>query len=150
MTPQVQNLAQAIHTAQGHPGPSCEQCKIVAQSVESFGAGITVDGRPVQIPPGGPCHVCQRAALPGLNYVGKLLCAECAPYPHAGLLMIEFTQTEEAAIEVGGQAAGQYLDKVGKTDLADLTKQEWFDFLCAFLAGYSEHMRAEVREAPPF
>lgn len=40
----------------------------------------------------------------------------------------------ETAVLKGGEVAGQYLDEIGKTDLASLTKAEWTIF-CTKLVG---------------
>jgi hypothetical protein len=44
-------------------------------------------------------------------------------------------RVDEAAILKGGQVAGQYLDEIGKSDLADLTKAEWAAFLTKAVGG---------------
>ncbi len=36
---------------------------------------------------------------------------------------------EQTALTYGGAAGGQYLDSIGKTDLATLTSDEWQTFL---------------------
>lgn len=41
---------------------------------------------------------------------------------------------DERAILKGGDVAGQYLDDIGKTDLAKLTPEEWTTF-CTRLVG---------------
>jgi hypothetical protein len=64
--------------------------------------------------------------------------------------MLEFTESEEEAITAGGQEAGAYLDSIGKTDLADLTPEQWSRFLGTFLGGYSNAMRETARSNPPF
>jgi hypothetical protein len=64
--------------------------------------------------------------------------------------MIKTTETEEIAIQAGGEKAGAFLDSIGKTDLAELTEGEWSTFLAEFLDGYSDRMRAEAKQFPPF
>jgi hypothetical protein len=159
MTPQAKNLAEAIcHFKRAPRGSGCTsatpgdclECKGIAEAVRLFGPGVQVDDAPIKLPAGGPCHICQRQSLAGLNFKGKPLCAACAPFPHAGELMLEFSDTEDEALDAGGQAGGEYLDSINKTDLATLTKQEWRMFLGKVLKGYSEFMRAEVRKYPPF
>lgn len=49
---------------------------------------------------------------------------------------------DENSIEIGGQAAGAYLDEIGKTDLAYLTEDEWRRF-CTTLVFYSLHAATE-------
>lgn len=64
--------------------------------------------------------------------------------------MLQFTETEDEAIDAGGDVAGAFLDELDKTDLATLTGDEWRTFLGKFLAGYSGHMSAEAAKYPPF
>lgn len=49
---------------------------------------------------------------------------------------------DEHSIELGGQAAGAYLDEIGKTDLAFLTEDEWRRF-CTTLVFYALHAATE-------
>lgn len=84
--------------------------------------------------PGNPCPVCSRASgaitidIPGRGYA-RFCSNDCAevwmkrrPQPH----------NEKVALEAGGAAAGAWLDRIGKTDLAALTPEEWAQF-CAVL-----------------
>jgi len=43
----------------------------------------------------------------------------------------------EAAL-IGGQNAGEYLDSIGKTDLAKLTKDEWQTFCSVMCVNYHQ------------
>jgi hypothetical protein len=99
---------------------------------------------------GGACFICAREAFSGLTFKFKPVCLSCAPHSLAGEVMLEFTDTEEEAITAGGEAAGAYLDQIGKTDLADLTPEQWHKFLGCFLHGYSDAMREAARTNPPF
>lgn len=45
---------------------------------------------------------------------------------------------EKIAREYCSQAAGKYLDTIGKHDLTDLTKDEWFEFLQIAHESYCE------------
>ena len=56
--------------------------------------------------------------------------------------MIDPTPNEQAAITHGGAMAGEYLDSLGKTDLAQLTSAEWQTFIEAIVTGYCDHLRA--------
>lgn len=94
------------------------------------------------------CTNCKREALPGLTYRDQPICAPCAPY--AGSLPMITTDTEEEALEAGGNAGGQYLDSIGKTDLATLSPLEWSTFLSKVLEGYGEHMRDAAVTTAPF
>ncbi len=58
---------------------------------------------------------------------------------------------ERRALAEAGDHAGSYLDAIGKTDLADLTKEEWEEFLAAFLDGWGVSMRDQLKAgAAPF
>jgi hypothetical protein len=54
-----------------------------------------------------------------------------------------------AALEAGAEAAS-YLEGIGKTDLARLSRDEWREFLRLFLVGYERAMRRKILngEAP--
>lgn len=56
--------------------------------------------------------------------------------------MIDPTPNESEAMTVGGQQGGEYLESIGKTDLATLTETEWDRFLDAVITGYCDHLRA--------
>ena len=98
----------------------------------------------------GPCMTCLREATRGLSYKSNPICARCAPYAGAGEMMLNFSDTEVEAIDAGGAAAGEYLDTIGKTDLAELSPDQWQEFLGKFLDGYSTFMQEEAKRYPPF
>ena len=62
--------------------------------------------------------------------------------------MIDATSYEMRAMIVGGQEGGDYLERIGKSDLATLTETEWDRFLDAVITGYCDHLRALAGEAP--
>lgn len=43
--------------------------------------------------------------------------------------IVPLTDTENKAVMATGPIAGEYLDKLGKTDLAQMSYEEWCDFL---------------------
>ncbi len=55
--------------------------------------------------------------------------------------MIDPTPNEAEAMTVGGQQGGEYLESVGKSDLAILTETEWDRFIDAVVTGYCDHLR---------
>lgn len=57
---------------------------------------------------------------------------------------------ESSALEDGGNAGGEYLDSLGKTDLAELDPEEWRTFLGCVLKGYAESMREIVSREVPY
>ena len=55
--------------------------------------------------------------------------------------MIDPTPNEMQAMTVGGQMGGEYLESIGKSDLAILTETEWDRFIDAVVTGYCDHLR---------
>ena len=55
--------------------------------------------------------------------------------------MIDPTPNEIAAMEFGGRMGGEYLDRLGKTDLAALTCEQWSIFIEVIVTGYGDHLR---------
>lgn len=132
----------------------CHRCNIHPAEVCGYCEGTPNERSRIIARPesgkGGPCFICAREALAGFTFKGKPVCITCAPHSLAGEVMLEFTDTENEAIEAGGAEAGAYLDAIGKTDLADLTPEQWVKFLGTYLHGYSAHMREAARINPPF
>lgn len=55
--------------------------------------------------------------------------------------MVDPTPNEQDALEVAGQMAGEFLDSIGKTDLAQLTVEEWESLLESVVTGYTDRLR---------
>ena len=55
--------------------------------------------------------------------------------------MINPTPNERAAILHGGAMAGEYLDSLGKSDLALFSSEEWQTLLEVIVTGYCDHLR---------
>ncbi len=55
--------------------------------------------------------------------------------------MIDPTPNERAAIDHGGAMGGEYLDSLGKTDLAQLSVDEWQILIEVIVSGYCDHLR---------
>ena len=55
--------------------------------------------------------------------------------------MIDPTPNEAEAMTVGGQQGGEYLETIGKSDLATLTETEWDRFIDVVVTGYRDHLR---------
>lgn len=51
---------------------------------------------------------------------------------------------EEAARDDAGEMAGAYLDSIGKTDLAALTREEWATFLHQVIVGFEAALRTRI------
>jgi hypothetical protein len=103
------------------------------------------------------CFICRRRAGPnGVGSPGRQgwLCNACG-IPRAKEVMKmsteAFDEFELRAIDAAGDEAGGYLDDIGKTDLANLTPDEWRHFLRTFLRAFETGIRREVeRGNPPF
>ena len=55
--------------------------------------------------------------------------------------MIDPTPNERAAIAHGGAMGGEYLDSLGKTDLTQLSFEEWQTLIEVIVTGYCDHLR---------
>ena len=55
--------------------------------------------------------------------------------------MIDPTPNERAAIAHGGAMAGEYLDSLGKADLALFSQEEWLTLMEVIVTGYCDHLR---------
>lgn len=130
--------------------PDCAWCKGEGPPTEFCACNShTVHNDPFAPPRSRACCNCKRETLRGLTFHERDICIACAPF--AGVVpMIATTDLESAALAAGGDQAGQYLDEIGKTDLATLTGDEWGAFLAKVLEGYSTHMREAAAAAPPF
>jgi hypothetical protein len=56
--------------------------------------------------------------------------------------MIDPTPNEQAAMVAGGDAAGEYLESLAKSDLATLSPAEWRQLIEIVVTGYCETLRA--------
>ena len=52
--------------------------------------------------------------------------------------MIDYITIDIESAEDAGRFAGQYLEKIGKTDLATLTRDEWINFLLVVIGKYRD------------
>lgn len=65
--------------------------------------------------------------------------------------MLNPTKHEKEALLAASDAAGEYLEGIGKTDLATMTQQEWRDFIAViFERSTGELARLSDAEACPF
>ena len=106
----------------------------------------------------GPCAICKHDLnggtfgwAPGRTqptvWACSLECAALVPklYGRNDLM----TEIEKDARVAAGQVAGQYLDGIGKTDLGELTDEEWQGFLNKLFEAYhSTLVEAAHRHAP--
>lgn len=109
-----------------------------------------VRGGPPERARGGVCAVCRRAARgfgfdPRLGRVNggpaEACSMRCLDIVFKGRGMIDPTPNERAAIGHGGAMGGEYLESIGRTDLARLTEAEWLTFVEAVVTGYCDRLR---------
>lgn len=60
--------------------------------------------------------------------------------------MRNFDPYELIARRDAGSAAGAYLDEIGKSDLADLTEEQWLKFLAKVISGFGDSLRTQIAE----
>jgi hypothetical protein len=103
----------------------------------------------------GLCAVCHRQSRgfgwfnanlsvdnPGRDESYRQLCSRiCQDLCHRRRGMIDPTPNERAAMEHGGAMAGEFLDSLGKTDLAQLSVDEWHALIEVIVTGYCDHLR---------
>jgi hypothetical protein len=108
------------------------------------------------------CCVCRRPAS-GVGYAPKYSrsveqiawtcldpeCLEIAAMTYS-MSQTEFGRLDELATQAGGAEAGQYLDQIGKTDLATLDEREWQTFLRRLVSGYRVALKTKLRDESPF
>jgi hypothetical protein len=61
--------------------------------------------------------------------------------------LVDPTHNELAAIEHAGTMAGEYLDSLGRTDLATLEVNEWLCFIEIIVTAFSDRLRDFERQA---
>jgi len=103
------------------------------------------------------CSICPREAR-GFGYSPPLAWStgrsgKACSMKHLKILkeldgMIDPTKNEMEAIVHGGYMGGEYLDELGKTNLAALSKDEWERFLLCVVGGYIEKIAKD--DTPPF
>ena len=76
--------------------------------------------------------------------------------------MIDPTPNEQDAMTVAGKTAGEYLESLGKTDLANMTLEQWECLIESVVTGYTDRLReladqdqtqlarTKDKQAPPF
>jgi len=99
----------------------------------------------------GLCAVCRREGR-GFGFQPALIGLKSDPLHACSMTcldiiarrrgaMIDPTPNERAAVRHGGEMGGEYLDSIGKTDLAGLSEPEWLTFVEAVVTGYCDRLR---------
>ena len=118
---------------------------------------MTPERRPVEVP-SYPCAVCSRASAgfafstPQIRVPPVFFCSmHCSEvWMVAHRKRIELTRDEASAALVGGKAAGAYLDQLGRTDMAQLSRVEWAEFCEVLTRGYLEELQRQADAQVPF
>ena len=101
------------------------------------------------------CAVCRREARgfgwfdagfkvldPRRDYTRRRLCSRaCQDICHRRRGVIDPTPNEQAAMAAGGDAAGAYLESLGRSDLATLSQPEWRQLIEIVVTGYCDTLR---------
>ena len=105
------------------------------------------------------CGICGEENDTGMGYApdgkNKILwccreCMEIAPHVY-GVIPVKASFYAKEARDRASLEGGLFLEKIGKTDLATLTEQEWNDFLdTLFRARAFEFRRLYAGHVPPF
>lgn len=103
--------------------------------------------------PGTPCAVCRRSTHEGraLSTPDSLTHFCCDTCIKAWIMRgPNIVQNERSAAIKGGEAAGVYLEEIGKTDLADMTEGEWAEFCTRLYVAACDALREWADDSIPF
>jgi hypothetical protein len=104
------------------------------------------------------CFVCGRRPS-GFGYAPsdrKPIAWACMDHLKEARMAYHFPTTaldafEQRALQAAGEDAGEYLDGIGKTDLATLTGEQWLIFTKLLLERFGTHMRDQIdKNGAPF
>lgn len=101
------------------------------------------------------CVACRRHATGlGIGNPGgspRWVCVDCISAAWELRAVRSFDHFELTARRDAGEKAGEFLDMLNKSDLADLTEGEWLEFLTKIIDGFGNSIRRQVTEdAAPF
>ena len=118
---------------------------------------MTPARRPVAWPP-YPCATCNRASAgfafsaPAAReppvFFCSMHCSEAWMIAHRK--KIELTRDEATAALAGGKVAGAFLEQLGRTDMAQLSRVEWAEFCRRLTRGYLEDLQRQADAQVPF
>ena len=105
------------------------------------------------------CDVCRREAR-GFGYSPRLtrqsgrdlwLCSmRCLDIVTRLEGMIDPKEHEVVALRQASARAGEYVESLGRTDLARFTEQEWTTLIEVIVTAFQDHLRTAYAENPPF
>lgn len=62
--------------------------------------------------------------------------------------MIDPDEDEQGALEFASQMAGEFVESLGKTDLATFTADEWATLVECAVTGYQDKLQELIANAP--
>lgn len=105
------------------------------------------------------CDVCRREAR-GFGYSPRLtrqsgrdlwLCSmRCLDIVTRLEGMIDPKKHEITALREASAAGGEYVESLGRTDLASFTEHEWSVLIEVVVTAFQDHLRTAYAEDPPF
>lgn len=105
---------------------------------------------------GGLCAVCARPAA-GIGYHPRLndpmiyfcedvQCFDARKVVYGLITSGEIKQITDMATSLAGNAGGQYLDQIGKTDVAVMEPGEWQEFIGKICATYHAELQRIITD----
>jgi hypothetical protein len=67
-----------------------------------------------------------------------------------GIKQLEFSRLDSLATIEAGQELEQYCQSIGKSDLRELTQQEWDQALRVTIGSYRDALQTKLRDEAPF
>ena len=106
----------------------------------------------VQGHPAG-CYACGFSAIGAGVPIGRVdrgadpryLCKDCVKLAKE-VAVADLDSFEAAAIVDAGKGGGQYLDNINKTDLADMTQDQYREFIKRVVMGFASSIREQARQ----
>ena len=106
------------------------------------------------------CAVCRREAR-GFGFWPRFIHAEAPRLQLCSMLcqnitarlkaMIDPKKHEVQALAAACQSGGEYVESLGKTDLATFTGEEWATLIEVAVTAFQDHLRtAYANDPPPF
>ena len=64
--------------------------------------------------------------------------------------MIDPNEHEAAALRQASAVGGEYIESLGRSDLAQWSAQEWATLIDVVVTAFQDHLREAYTEFPPF
>lgn len=97
------------------------------------------------------CRTCNRPSSPRTQWVApsgdRFCCVWCMDAHLGNKIMIDPTGLERAAMDHAGEQAGEYMETLGKTDLATFSPDEFGTFINVICTAYIEHLGNAIGRA---